>query len=61
MFDSTYFLQCLGEDVKEESLKYLPWQRGNEENNSISPNEASTNKPEDLALNLSRTASAESF
>jgi hypothetical protein len=61
MFDSTYFLQCLGEDVKEESLKYIPWQRGNEENNSNAPNEASTNTPEDHAFNLSRTTTAASF
>jgi hypothetical protein len=75
-----YFLRCLVDDVKGESLKYLPRQSGNEgggveeeslkylpsqsrdeEKTNLSTNEASTNKSEEHAYYLSRSATAASF
>jgi hypothetical protein len=57
--DSMFFLQYLGEGVKEESLKYLPWKSGND--SKISSDEASTKKSEEHAYYLNRSKTAASF
>jgi hypothetical protein len=61
IFDSIYFLKCLGDGFKEESLKYLPSPSENKENTNISTDEASTKKSEEHTYDLSRSSTAASF